>query len=193
MDDKVQKLREYITEKSASESFVHYKWFAKWHLSIVEHIAEQLLSHYPDADPEIVRVMTWMHDYGKIVDFDNQYDHKYVEDGKNVLIGLGFDVQFAESVAENIKTLDKKENIDQANIEVQIVSSADGCSHLVGPFGSLYWWEHPDKDFEEIMQDNVHKLNTDWDKKVTLPEARAAYRAFHDMELNKAEGVIPSL
>jgi hypothetical protein len=79
-----------------------------------------------------------MHDYGKIIDFDNQYDHAYVEQGKHLMIELGFEESYALIVAENIKTLDAKENIETANVETQIVSSADGCSHLVGPLTSLY-------------------------------------------------------
>lgn len=193
MDNKIQTLRDVIAKKASSQTFVHHKWFTKWHLEIVEHIATQLLAHYPEADGNTVIVMVWMHDYGKIVNFASQYDHALVDEGKNMLIELGFDPQFAEKVAANIKNLDSKTNIDQSNIETQIVSSADGCPHLVGPFISLYWRENPDKEFEELMKENERKLSVDWDKKVTLKEARQAYQAMHDIEIRKALGSVPSL
>jgi hypothetical protein len=193
MEDKIQALREFIQVKAASKEFVHHKWFAHWHLELVEKISLQLHAHYPDADQDIIRVMAWLHDYGKIIDFDNQHDHKYVDEGKNILLNLGFNEHFAQEVADNIKRHDSKLNIDQANIETQIVSSSDGCSHLVGPFISLYWWENPGKSLEAIMEENARKLRVDWDKKVTLPEARSAYKALHDSEFNKSQGVIPVL
>lgn len=193
MESNLQKLKDFITEKASNEEFAHHKWFVRWHLEIVEDIAMQLVRHYPEADTDIVSAMVWMHDYGKIVDFDGQFDEKHTEAGRDILVNLGFDPGFAERVAENIRVLDRKENLHEASIETQIVSSADACSHLVGPFVSLYWRENPHKEVEETMAENVRKFTVDWDKKVTLSEARDTYQALHDMEIKKAKGVVTSL
>lgn len=193
MEKNIEKLKSVVTEKASREEFVHNKWFIKWHIEIVEHIALQLTKHYPEADKNIVTVIAWMHDYGKIVNFAKQYDYALVDEGKNLLIEIGFEPEFAEKVSANIKTLDSKIDLDRANIETQIVSSADGCSHLVGPFISLYWWENPQKNYKEIMSENTRKLSVDWENKVTLKEARDIYQQMHDNELHKAQGFIPSL
>lgn len=186
MQDRLKSLKSFITEKSSDPEFVHHGWFAEWHLEIVERIAEELLRVYPEANADVVRAMVWMHDYGKIVDFDNQYEHEYVDKGRDELVRLGFEEDFADTVASNIKTLDAKDNLAAANIETRIVSSADGCSHLVGPFIRLYWWENSSKPYEEIMAENVRKLTVDWDKKVVLPEARSAFQSRHDIAIEQS-------
>jgi hypothetical protein len=71
-------------------------------------------------------------------------------------------------------------DLHEAHIEVQIVSSADGCSHMAGPFLPLFWHEATDPTFtgktlDELMQLNIKKVEKDWNHKITLPEARAAF------------------
>lgn len=190
MDDLLNNLRAFITEKAANPEFVHHKWFVKWHLEIVEQLSMDMLKYYPEADKTTLIVLGWMHDYGKIVDFPNQYDLKYADEGKQVLVDLGFDEQFAEIIGESVKLFDKKDHLETESIEIRIVSSADACSHLVGPWVSLYWYENPDKDFEDIMKENVRKMGGEWELKVTIPEAIAAYQELHDDVMFHAEGTI---
>lgn len=175
-ENKITQLKSSVVEAAAKTEFVHHKWFVKWHLEIVEKIALELLEYYPNADKDVVEVMAWMHDYGKILDFDNQYQVTLTK-GRELLKSLGFAEDFVNTVIENIELLDKKMDVDlrDAHIEVQIVSSADGCSHMVGPFMSVWWLENANKSFEELMIDNKKKLDKDWNRKIVLPEARKAF------------------
>jgi hypothetical protein len=192
MDNLVSKFREHVVELSNSnKNFIHHEWFVKYHLLIVEKIALELCDTYPSADRDLVTVMVWMHDYGKIIDFGNQHSVTLTA-GKQKLLELGFDKGFAEKVINNIAVLDKKENLGSptTSIEVKIVSSADGASHHVGPFYYLWWHEHPDKAYEELMADNVKKLKKDWDKKIVLPEVVKAFASRRDFLLEQT-GRIP--
>jgi hypothetical protein len=187
MQPQIEALKKHIREIASDESFVHHKWFVKWHLEIVERLALELCEHYPQVNRDLITVMAWMHDYGKILDFDNQYAVTLVA-GREKLVELGFSSEFAGSVIANIELLDKKETVDlrAAPIEVQIVSSADGCSHMVGPFMYLFWHEATDqlfagKTLEELMQLDIKKAEKDWNRKIVLPEARTAFQKYFEV------------
>lgn len=181
MQEKIDAFKQHVREAAANPAFVHHKWFVQWHLEVVERIAKDLLAHYPQADKDLVEVMVWLHDYGKIFDYDNQYTMT-LKVGRKKLTELGFAPEFVERAVSGIETLDKKMELDlhKAVIEVQIVSSADGCSHMAGPFLFLFWHEATDKTFtnktlEELMSLTRRKADKDWNRKIVLPEARAAF------------------
>ncbi len=176
MNDKIVVFKAEVKKAADNPEFVHHKWFVKYHLEIVDRIAKGLLEFYPEADVDLVEVLVWLHDYGKILDFDHQ-DEVVLTAGRKKLNFLGFKQDFVDQAIKYAELMDKSEEIDlkQAPIEVQIVSSADGCAHMIGPFMSVWWQENSGKTLEELMADNKRKINKDWHKKITLPEARQAF------------------
>jgi hypothetical protein len=197
MQDNISAFKQHVRDISANPNFVHHKWFVKWHLEVVERIAHDLLAHYPAANADMVEVMVWLHDYGKIIDYDDQYATTLTA-GKQKLSELGFPADFVDTVVANIDMLDKKLEIDLYNapVEVQIVSSADGCSHMAGPFMYLFWHEATDgtftnKTLDELMQLNIKKAEKDWNYKIVLPEARAAFQARYNLLLEQS-GRLPA-
>jgi hypothetical protein len=197
MQEKVSAFKQHVREIANNPSFVHHKWFVKWHLEIVEKIALELRELHPEADRDLVEVMVWLHDYAKILNWDRQYDRNLLDTGRDKLIELGFSQDFANKAADYIEMHDKSQemNLRQAPIEVQISSSADGCSHLVGPFLPLFWHEATDKTFtnktlEELMELNRKKIDKDWNFKVVLPEVRKAFESRYKFHCEQA-GELP--
>lgn len=196
MLDIIVAFREHVKDAATSEDFIHRKWFVKWHLEIVEKLAIELCGHHPEADRSAVEVLVWLHDYGKIFNYDRQYETTLTA-GRQKLTELGFPPEFVDKVIGYAETLDKKMEVDlhQAPIEVQIVSSADGCSHMVGPFLKIFWNEATDKtfagkEFEELMQLDRRKIDKDWNRKIVLPEARQAFEQRYKL-LREQAGELP--
>jgi len=118
-----------------------------------------------------------MHDYAKIVDRAHEHEIEAIEKNRVVLEKFDFSKEYIDKLIEYIKIFESKmtEDLTKAPIEIQIVSSADASSHFVGPFYSLWWYEHSEKPFEELMKDNEYKALKDWNRKMVLPEVRKAF------------------
>jgi HD superfamily phosphodiesterase len=193
MDTKILKLKNRISLLSSSTSFLHHKWFVKWHLDIVEQISLELCNIYEEADKEIVLALVWIHDYAKIVDRDNEHDLKVMERIKDLLDSCGFEHSFVEKVFSSLQTFESYKEIDlrTAPIEVQIVSSSDAASHFVGPFAHIYWYEFNHKSIEDLMEGDRKKLTKDWEKKITLPEIKKAFQSRYEHLLEQV-GNLPN-
>jgi hypothetical protein len=178
-------LKKEVTAQSSRAKFVHHEWFVTYHLEIVEQIARELCTIYKNADPIRVNTLVWLHDFEKIVDFDNQYNTEQTAT-KELMKSIGYSDDAIQFYTQQINIYNAKIDLVHAPIETQIVSSADAASHLVGPFITLYWYENPDKSITELQSENRRKLNADWEKKVTLPEIKAAFasRRLHVMEIS---------
>lgn len=183
MDDTFERLKQHISELAARPTFRHHQWFLEYHLKIVERIINELLEYHPEADRQVAMVMGWMHDYGKLLEFESQYAREHVDQGIAKMIELGYDEAFAHKVGDYIEWMDKRSTVDlrTAPIEVQIVSSADACSHFASPFHYTYWYENSDKPISEIVAGKPARISTDWDDKMVLPEARRAFQQYHDV------------
>lgn len=181
----LNELKQAVSAQSASIDFVHHKWFVRYHLEIVEKIATELCEKYPEADRFKVMVLVWLHDYEKIINFANQYNTE-LEATTKLMQQLGFDGEFIEQLAKDLNIYNAKQGLAAASLEIQIVSSSDAASHVVGPFTCLFWYENPAMTIEELMASNIRKISIDWDKKITLPEVKEAFASYRDFNLQVA-------
>ena len=177
VNDKLRALQASVVEAAAKPSFIHHQWYTTYHLEIVYRLVDEILPLY-SADADIVHAMVWLHDYGKILDVSTQYETTQLE-GAKLLARLGFDDAFSTKVLNFIDVLDRKMEVDlgQAATEVKIISSADAASHYVGPFFQLYLYENAAEPYEELLKSNLCKATKDWDRKMVLPEVRAAFES----------------
>ncbi|KKQ98539.1 MAG: hypothetical protein UT24_C0009G0039 [Candidatus Woesebacteria bacterium GW2011_GWB1_39_12] len=176
MDHLIDKLRAKVTKASFNPDFIHHKWFVKYHLNIVEQIALELCDIYKNANRNLVKTLIWIHDYGKILGIRDGVE-KITEVTAKLMEEIGFEQEFTDKAIQYLRIFESKMEFEltKAPIEVQITSSADAASHMVGPFYSLWWLESPHKTFEELMEDNKGKALKDWNRKIVLPEVKKAF------------------
>jgi 23S rRNA maturation-related 3'-5' exoribonuclease YhaM len=89
MEDKILQLKDAVKKASFNTDFIPHKWYVKYHLDIVEQIAFELCDIYKDSDKDLVTTLVWLHDYGKIINFESQY-RTTLEEAPKLLSSLGF-------------------------------------------------------------------------------------------------------
>jgi HD superfamily phosphodiesterase len=174
----LERFRKHVINASTDPSFVHSSWYVKYHLLIVERLAEELLDLYPTADKKIVRTLVWLHDYGKVLGAQDTHSAT-IDHGRRRLRECGFSASETDEIITLMEPIDRVESIaiDDAPIEAKIVSTADGCSHLIGPFFLIYWQENADKPFEALMAEDRRKMAKDWESKIVLTEFRDRFES----------------
>jgi hypothetical protein len=185
----IDKVRNQIVKLAEDPAFIHHKWYVKHHLTIVEQISLELCEIYQAANQDLVLLLVWMHDYGKIT---NQPATESKVTGERFLIDEGVEIELARQVMNSLEIIDRKNanELMAAQVEIQIVSSADGASHMVGPFFSIYWWENSDLSIDELQSRNLKKLKTDWERKIVLPEVKQAFESHYRYLLGNFGGTI---
>ncbi|MFA4931257.1 MAG: HD domain-containing protein [Patescibacteria group bacterium] len=189
MQDLIEKLKTSMIANANNPEFRHHQWFVKYHLEIVYQIAMELCDKYPLADREMVEILVWLHDYGKPLDFANQ-EEVTITQGRKKMAEIGFPADIIEKAIQYAEFIDRRRDMDQYPIEVQILSSADAASHFVGPFYACWWHENPQKSVTELMADNKKVRAKDWDRKIVLPEVKAAFKIRNELKKEMA-GELP--
>ncbi len=177
MEILIQKFKDHVIEACKNPDFVHHEWFVNYHLNFVEKIALELCDKYSEADKNIVLVLVWVHDYAKILNKEREHDEAMFEKSREKLLKIGFEEDFVNTIINYLSIFEKKLEIDLNNapIEVKIVSSSDAAAHLIGPFWTIYFKENANKSIEELMESNRKKLKKDWERKIVLPEVKESF------------------
>ncbi len=191
MDELIDKLKSEITELADDAGFVHHEWFIKQHILVVEKIALELCGLYSDADKDLVVVFVWMHDYAKIVDFDNEFEATE-DEGDMFMSELGFDDDVIErtmAVVYNNQNIEDVE-ADDLPIEDKILISADGCSHFLYGNYEIFWRDNPDMSIEALTQKSIINATTDYNLRLVLPETQDAFEQRFKYHLER-NGLLP--
>ncbi len=190
MSTPIEKFSAIVKENFSREDFVYHEWMNEYHLNIVHRIAMELCDKYPQADRNVVEALVWFHDFGKPLDEKNEKTVT-LEKGTACMRECGFDDAFIARVLEYWKLMEQKNDIDIATtpIEVQIISSADGASHFTGVFYPSYFGDG--LSFNQTQEELRIKIDKDWNRKIVLPEARAAFKKYYERALEML-GVFPN-
>ncbi len=105
MDGAINKLKNKIIELAGKESFIHHKWFVKYHQLVVEKISTELCDIYNDADKDIVMALLWVHDIGKIMSLTEEQS---IEKIKSLMLESGYELVLINKTIEYYNLMEKR-------------------------------------------------------------------------------------
>jgi putative nucleotidyltransferase with HDIG domain len=134
-----------------------------------------LLSKRLNADKEVVEISAYLHDIGKISKKHSKKDNNHhivgAEESRIILKRLGYDNKFIDKVYHCILAHRGSKGPNPKTKEAKIVNCADAMAHF-DTF--LYLFKHflKKRSFEETIIKVEKRVKIDWNKKISLPEAR---------------------
>lgn len=157
-----------------------WMWFYKMHQKEMVDCAKKLLKVYK-ADEKIVIIACWLHDITKYRSKNNKKDidknHKtHHIDGyrfaKKFLAKYKISNNEIEIIAQCVLRHRNSPTYKAKNIEEKVVAVADTMSHFISIFYLTYFKFFPNDLMEQMVENDLKKLNRDWRDLGLLPKAR---------------------
>ncbi|MDO8648118.1 MAG: HD domain-containing protein [Candidatus Diapherotrites archaeon] len=165
----VEKTRAFAKENHDSEGF-------KYHILPVVKNA-MLLAKKLHADLEVVETAAFLHDIGvaaKIAEFEVENDHHITgsEIAGEFLQKTGCKKEFIEKVKHCILAHRGRKGPKPETLEAEIIANADAMAHFESFLTIFGYFLKTTSSFEEAVVEVEKKMQRDWNKKLTLPEAK---------------------
>jgi len=166
MDKKLEKIYK-IVEEGFDESDYRY------HILPVVRYAKELANIY-NVDEKTTEIAALLHDIGRR-DIKNDEVHHItgVSEAEKILQDLNYSNEVIAEVKHCVASHRTSKGSEPQTVIAKIVANADAMSHF-DIFPVFYFWRgQRDYKVEEITEWVENKLDKDWEKKITLPEAKA--------------------
>ncbi len=163
----------------------------KYHiLQVVEYAL--ILAKKLNADLEVVEISAYLHDIGRAkrrreaegdrkAFFENN-DHHVVgaEETKVILKDLGYNEEFIKKVEHCVLTHRGRKGPAPETKEAEIIACADAMSHFDTFLDLFSFFLKTTNSLEEAVDKIEQKIDRNWDKKLTLPEAKEIVKDKYD-------------
>jgi uncharacterized protein len=165
MDNRIQK----IVEQEHTKEDVLY------HIKVVVANGLKLAEIY-NADKEVVEIACWLHDIARAKGLtpgeDNNHHISGTKKAEEILLNLNYPKDKIKKITQCILAhRGAKNEYPPQTIEEKIVANADAMAHFDSFLNLFSEFVGPD-NFEEGLSLIKNKLERDWNKKLTLPEAK---------------------
>lgn len=167
---KIEKIRKLVRDK-----FEENDW--KYHMLPVVKYAKELAKAYK-VDKELVELAALLHDIGR-VNIKHDEDHHIVglPEAEKILKKFDYSKEIIKEVKHCVASHRTSKGSKPKTMVAKIVANADAMAHLdILPV--FFWWRKSRKNytFEETVKWVKNKIEKDWKKKITLPEAKKISR-----------------
>ncbi len=142
----------------------------KYHLAPVIKYAKKL-AKIMNANEEIVELAALLHDIGRLRFGGENHDVTGVPEAEKILKKLNTPQDVIDEVKHCIESHRGSKDIPPRTTIAKIIANADAMAHFdVLPV--FFYWRSKKQTFEEAFKWVDSKIDRDWNKKLTLPEAR---------------------
>ncbi|TSC92268.1 MAG: metal-dependent phosphohydrolase HD sub domain-containing protein [Candidatus Berkelbacteria bacterium Licking1014_7] len=166
MMTKIEQVKNLVKNK-----FEENDW--RYHILPVVKYAKKLARIYK-VDMELTELAALLHDIGR-VDKKNDENHHIIgiSMAEEILKKFNYPDRAIEEVKHVVVSHRTSKGENPKTIIAKIVANADAMAHFdILPV--FFWWRKSGKEdrFEDVLQWVENKLKKDWQKKITLPEAK---------------------
>ena len=166
----IKKIKQIVKERHNEKDFNYHI------LPVVKNamfLAEKL-----NADKEIVEASAYLHDIGRTFkgrkDFNPENEHHITgaKETKKILIGLGCKKDFIKKVENCVLAHRGRREPNPKTTEEKIISCADAMAHFDTFLALFEVFIVTTNSFEEAIKEIDKKMDRNWNKKLSLPEAK---------------------
>jgi len=165
MEDRIDKIRELIKEK-----FERIDW--QYHILPVIKYAKELARIYK-VNEETTELAALLHDIGRI-DLKNDENHHILgsKEAEKILKDFDYDEEIIKEIKHSIESHRGIKSPKPVTTIARIIANADAMAHFDIVPVLFYWRGTRNQSLEEVIDWADKKVERDWNKKITLPEAK---------------------
>ena len=155
----------------------HQKEDFKYHIVPVVRNALTLAKRL-DADLKVVEVAAYLHDIGKASmkreKFEAENEHHIIgaKETRKILTKFGCDKEFIKKVEHCVLAHRGRRDPNPETKEAEIIACADAMAHFDIFLYVFSFFLTTRNSFEDAVKEIGEKMERNWNKKLTLPEAK---------------------
>lgn len=158
----IEKVRQIVKQETDEEDW-------KYHIIPVVNYAKKLAESF-EVDIEIVELAALLHDIGRKFGATN-HDITGVPEAERILKEFNYPTDVIIEVKHCIESHRGSKDASPKTIIAKIIANADAMAHFdILPV--FFYWRCKEANFEDAFKWVKEKIERDWNKKLTLPEAK---------------------
>lgn len=159
----LEKIRQLIKNEAKEDDW-------KYHIIPVATYAKKL-AQLLNADGEIAELAALLHDIGRLKFGGENHDVAGIPEAEKILKEHGYSQKIIDEVKHCVESHRGSKNIPPKTTIAKIIANADAMAHF-DTVPVFFYWRCKDSSFEEAFKWVDEKIERDWNKKLTLPEAK---------------------
>ncbi|MEK6960836.1 MAG: HD domain-containing protein [Nanoarchaeota archaeon] len=165
----LEEIRKIVRDKAEEEDW-------KYHIVPVVKYAKQLAVMFKE-DEETAELAALLHDIGRLMHGGENENHEIigVPEAEKILKEHGYPKAIIDEVKHCVESHRSGKGTPPRTPIARIIANADAMSHFDALLVFMFW-RCKKSDFEEAFRWVDDKIERDWNKKLTIPEAKELMR-----------------